>query len=298
MKKVQKIEQIIKEVKNKDITYEEFRLYLSDLLSSIAKFRIPVVIIDEKYPQIFINCDIQKFKFVFKGLYISTSLFDEFTERELTAAVLHEFGHIIRIRKDSSLIRKFFLSRTIAYSYLIGVSTVIKFIKPRVGKTNAKVLMYLMISLYIVALLILAISSYYYYKVGKEELIADSLATKLGYGRDLVSFIKRYQELEDLYGWPKLTDVARTFGEIFRMILRLVKVHPSNRQRYCEVMYRIITETEKLPKKSVYNYDLYLWTKEQYNKICKKHVPSKDVSDEVDKIMTTLVFNLRKGGIL
>jgi len=239
---------------SKYIFSEKIKKYIFDLIH----YKTDVVIIDESYPQIFMNLN---FRFRTRsnkvigdyiedeGLYISESIFRQFSVDEVTAAILHEIGHYSQNISFSKVFLFLYSERIANYMFLSQMIVAYQFYKHAKHKLieseyykkhgdksnsyRSSLNAYLNIAVLIFIMVLLLFFLFSKVMTGIFEKDADRFVVQLGFGKPLVSFIRKYRDIQDMYGKTKLAELIKMFNESINKFLNIIKLYPDDKDRIC-----------------------------------------------------------------
>ncbi|RLC20222.1 MAG: hypothetical protein DRI57_05310 [Deltaproteobacteria bacterium] len=294
-RKVQVIERWIKQYKADKLTPSQLRTKLTKLLSKLIGVHVPVYIIDKTYPFIFVNVDTGKLDFRVTGIYISEAILDKFSAGEVTAAILHYTGVYQEFAKQPDII-KWVKKQRYSEQHLavlfklfgslseLGIATrVILRTVPAYEKALSTAL--IVLSFAIAVKLIAYVRGCL---VTSEVLRSgDSFAVKYGYGKELASFIARYDSPAYLYGKAK-KDIAYIV-EILRYFAKLVGTLPTERQRVCRIAQQITRDLERGFPKEYFKSELYDWAVQTVNLNCSQKMSQPTVPRGFVKVSAPII---------
>ena len=284
-KKLSPLETIINQRKQHEISDTVFERKVSRFLSKLFKTTIHIQVITTSTPYVFINCDIASLDIQALALVISHGFIEQFTTGEIIAALLHESANYVSLQKQPNIIRYFQKAahtNSIIRQLLQTIITTGIIIKqkqkansdksnneslPDTLTNNSLVMNLLTIAAFVMAVsvviqaLIYIISIRQTYKI---KNISDDVATRLGYGKELASFIQKYGELTDLYGGNDVSDIMHIIKKVI-LLLGLIRVKPTNNDRICHIAKTIMQECKK---HNINNKDMQ-WAKLAIIKYCK-----------------------------
>lgn len=220
-------------------------LHLESILKKITGKKYYVRIIKgEKTPNAFCFGGLGKSIFIYEGLM------NLLNEREVIAVCLHEIGHITNLDIITNSIVDLssggFAGLLVHYSYYTSITS-----------TSSKVK--LMATFFVAILIALLIRSAPAILLGKiHEYKADRYASKFGYGKDLISALRKLEEWVKNYKF-KIYGNPTKFEILMDKLKRFIDVHPSIENRIKELF-----ESEKFYEE-IYNKNI-----SGLKKLCEK----------------------------
>jgi len=296
-KKLRPLEILVNKWKANEIPDSVFEHKTSKFLSTLFKTDIKVQVITSTTPYIFINCDIGALDIQSLALVVSYGFLKNFTTGEIVAALLHESANYVSLQKHPNALKYFqktAQTNNIAKQLFQSIITTAAIIKKKqttqkddANNTDKLITNILTIAAFILAvsvaiqILIYIISLRRAYKI---KNISDDIATRLGYGKELASFVQKYEELTDLYGSSNISDIIHIIKKVI-LLLGLIRVKPTSSDRICHIANTILQESKKYNIKS--NEDIK-WAKIAIAKYCK--LGSKSIT-KVDERKLKELFN-------
>jgi len=249
--KFRKLEDAFRRFINKNITEEELVEICEKYARILVGSPVKVFIISSKTPKIFVRSVLNpNFTFALKGIYISRSLILQIPPEQTVAAFLHQcFMYKVAVN-NPRITSYYWLVHFPVYFLSIG------------GMVGAKLFSYIVtflskdetsnkhvtrFKLYAILLIIfsLATKSIFYYNVYTQEFLADSFATRFGYGPEIARFFEWYREEDELYGANiPVVKSARKVMDTLKTAIRVFLELPGYNTRTCMIAKQILKEAQ------------------------------------------------------